>query len=472
MSWRFFRIGLLAAVAVFWAITMAHPALANQNGNASSPRIDARTEAHNEDRSDTILILPFENYSRNPTLDWLGEGLSEISVERLQDRGLNVLSRQERLAVLEKIGLPDSARFSHATMVKLAGEADADDVIFGKFTSDGNSVTLEANLLHISPPRLSAPFTESGALTDLLRIQARLSWKILCALSAKNCLRQSANRDETTFTEPPASLRPEVLADFIHGLTGTSDDLRLRALRDAARLEPAWDRPAFELARIYFARRDCEAALPWFSHVPPDRPDGAEASFDTGVCHLYRNDSIRAEATFAGLLERTRSENLKGRIPELPEVHNNLGVARLISGKWNEASLEFERAVAMDDGEADYWVNLAIARLAQKQQSAAVTALESARKIDPQDKGARALLISALQSLGRGSEADAVRAESPEVAAAAAPPMPQDAAGLAHMARLSKQFDRSGLRSPSDAGSGRTPPNRETQKPASGGAPN
>ena len=132
-------------------------------------------------------------------------------------------------------------------------------------------------------------------------------------------------------------------------------------LREAARLEPAWDRPAFELGQIYFERRDCDSALVWFSRVPPNRPDGPEASFDTGVCHLPRNDAARAEAAFSGLLERTRKPGEKDSLPELPEMHNNLGVARLRLGKWNEAGAEFERAAALDPEEPDYWVNLAIA---------------------------------------------------------------------------------------------------------------
>ena len=70
-------------------------------------------------------------------LDWLGEGLAELTSERLEDRGLSVFSREERLGVLERMGLPDSARFSHATMVKIAGEADADEIIYGRFVSDG-----------------------------------------------------------------------------------------------------------------------------------------------------------------------------------------------------------------------------------------------------------------------------------------------------------------------------------------------
>ena len=114
-----------------------------------------------------IPVFPFENGSNMANLDWLGEGLAELTTERLEDRGLSVLARQERLAALEKIGLPDSARFSHATMVKIAGEADADAVIYGRFASDGKTITLEAHILHLSPPKLSAPFTQAGSHAGL-----------------------------------------------------------------------------------------------------------------------------------------------------------------------------------------------------------------------------------------------------------------------------------------------------------------
>jgi tetratricopeptide (TPR) repeat protein len=410
----------------------------------------AQTSQLSNGRDETILVLPFENNSKLPSVDWLGEALAEVTVERLQDREFNVLSRQERLAVLEKMGLPDSARFSHATIVKVAGEADADEVIFGKFTSDGTSVTMEARLLRMSPARLSATLTQSGPLSDLLRMHARLTWQLLCALNEKNCLRESANRDETSFTEPPPSLRPDVLENFVRGLTGTDDEARIRALREAARLEPTWDRPAFELGHAYFARRDCESALPWFSHVPPGRPDGLEASFDAGVCHLTRNDAIRAEATFSGMLDRARTDNQNFRLPEFAKIHNNLGVARFALGRWNDAAAEFERAAAMDGTGADYRVNLALTKLAIKLPVAAVNPLEDARKIDPQDKGARALLVSTLEMLGRSADAAAVRAETPDGASAPAQPIPQDPAAIARLARVSRKLDPASLRPLSD----------------------
>jgi len=330
-------------------------------------------------------------------LDWLDEGLSELTAERLEDRGVNVLSREDRLATLERIGLPDSARFSHATIIKIAGEADADAVVYGRFQSDGKTATLEARVLHLNPPSLSPPLTETSGMQELLRAHARLTWKIICAIDPKQCPQQGATRDESSFSDPPQSLRLDALENFVRGLTGSQDEERLRLLREAARLEPAWDRPAFELGQIYFKRRDCDSALVWYSRVPPNRPDGPVASFSTGVCHLARNDAGRADASFSGLLERTRKPGEKDSLPELPEMHNNLGVARLRLGKWNEAGTEFDRASALDPEEADYLINIAIVKIIGKQASAAVAPLEHARKIVPDDKGAKALLIATLE---------------------------------------------------------------------------
>jgi tetratricopeptide (TPR) repeat protein len=417
----------------------------------------------------TFLVFPFENQSRMANLDWLGEGLTELTVERLEDRGLSVLSRRDRLAALEKIGLPDSARFSRATMLKIAGEADADEVIYGQFVSDGATVTLEAHVLHLSPPRLSPPFTQTSTMQGLLRAHARLSWQVLCAIERRNCLPEGANQDESSFSDPPPSLRLDALESFVQGLTGTDDDPSLRALREAARLEPAWDRPAFELGQIYFKQHDCESALPWFSRVPPNRPDGPESSFDTGLCHLLRNDPVRAEAAFSGLIDRTKSPDPKNRLPDMAEVHNNLGVARLRLGEASEAAAEFDRATALDSEEPDYWVNLGIAKLAAKLPAAAVTPFERARNLAPDDKDASALLISTLDSLGRGSEAAAIRAEASQAGDTPVKPVPQDPAGLARLARVSENFDRSLLRLAGEVPD--APPENASQKGQGNGGP-
>ncbi len=431
------------ACAAFFVAGSARPSEFGQSGNGSHPNSEST-------HAGTLIVFPFENGSRIASVDWLGEGLSELTAERLEDRGLNVLPRQDRLAALEKIGLPDSARFSHATMVKIATEADADEVVLGRFVSDGKTITLEARVLSVNPPWLSKPYTQSGPLDSLLRIHARLSWEILCALEQQDCTEQAANVDESSFSNPPLSLRQEALENFVHGIAAMDDESRMKSLREAARLEPAWDRPAFELGQLYFARHNCESALPWYSRVPPNRAGGPEASFNTGVCHLQRGDASRAEAAFSGLMERSRSSDPKDRLPEMPEIRNNLGVARLRLGKPGDAAAEFERAAALDAEEPLYWENIAIAKLAAKQPDAAVAPLERARKVDPDDKLARTLLISTFESLGRASDAAALRAESAGNTGASAAAA-QDPGALARQARVSMNFDRALLHLEGDA---------------------
>ncbi len=444
MPSRLFRTGLLVFCVCACAAAYAGGLFPTRVEAADPP---APVDSHPV----TVLVFPFENESRVANLDWLGEGLSELTSERLLDRGVNVLTRQDRLAALEKMGLPDTTRLSHAMIVKIASEADADVAVFGRFISDGKTVTLEAHILQISPPSLSPVLTQSGDLQGLMRVHSRLSWQILCLLDGKNCPPEGANRDESSFSEPPPSLRMDAMENFIRGFVGMDDDVRLRLLREASRLEPSWDRPPFELGQMYFERRDCETALPWFSRVPPARPDGPEASFNAGVCHLIRNDAARADATFSVLIDRSRSSEIKERLPEFPEVRNNLGVAQLRQGKWNEAEIEFERAAVLDSDEPDYWVNLGIAKLAGKQAAGAIAPLERARNIDPDDKDARALLIATLESVGRGADAATIRAEAgrPEAsegAAHAATLNVQDPDVLVKMARISDKFDRALLR--------------------------
>jgi tetratricopeptide (TPR) repeat protein len=365
--------------------------------------------------------------------------------------------------------LPDSARFSHATIIKIAGDADADVVVYGRFQSDGKTVTLEARVLRLNPPSLSPPLRETSAMQYLIRAQSRLTWQILCSLDGKQCPAPGASRDETSFSEPPTTLRPEALENFVHGLGGSPDEERLRSMREAARLEPAWDRPAFVLGQIYFKKHDCESALVWYSRVPPNRPDGSEASFATGVCHLARNDAGRAEAAFSGLLERTHKPDEKNSLPELPEMHNNLGVARLRLGKWNEAGAEFERASALDPEEADYWVNLAIAKIVGKQMAAAVPPLERARKIAPDDKGAKSLLIATLESLGRNPEVATIRAEATENTDKTPAPNLQDGNALSRLARVSRNLDRTLLRQGGEIPEGQPTAGKGPRKVDNGG---
>src|SRR5271168_2379168 len=64
------------------------------------------------------LVFPFENAGASPRLDWLGEGLEELTIERLSAAGQQVYSHAGRTGELERSGLPPNAKLSRASMLR------------------------------------------------------------------------------------------------------------------------------------------------------------------------------------------------------------------------------------------------------------------------------------------------------------------------------------------------------------------
>src|SRR5215475_13677314 len=130
-----------------------------------------------------FLVFPFENAGASSRLDWLSEGLEELTIQRLSAAGQQVYSHAGRTAELDRYGLPSSARLSHATMLRIGAELDADFVVFGKYVSDGNSLTLQARILRVNPVGIAPVVQESGNLHSLMEVHAKVAWKLL---SGKN----------------------------------------------------------------------------------------------------------------------------------------------------------------------------------------------------------------------------------------------------------------------------------------------
>src|SRR5207249_8433814 len=118
------------------------------------------------------VVLPFENAGAPAKLDWLSEGLEELTIERLTAAGEQVYSHAGRAAELERYGLPSGSTFSRATMLRVAEDLDADYVIYGKYAAKGSTLTVEMRVLRMDPLALRAPIQESGPLESLMELRS------------------------------------------------------------------------------------------------------------------------------------------------------------------------------------------------------------------------------------------------------------------------------------------------------------
>ncbi|MGH9594248.1 MAG: hypothetical protein ACRD5L_14245 [Bryobacteraceae bacterium] len=427
------RAWACAAVSGLLAGSLAARALSLQG---------AKSEA-SPARASTIVVFPFEDIGKAGELDWLEEGLAELARTRLVGHGPAVFTRAERLAALEKLGLPSYAHFSRATMLKIAAEIDADYVVFGEFAAQDKTVRVTERVLSVNPARLSAPLAETGSLDALADLQGRLAWRALCEVQAgasPGAACGTASPAAQQFLQNATPLRADAFEFYIRGVMSAEDEARLRDLREASRLAPDWEEPIFATARTYYARRDCEAALQWYARITPLSVHAQQAGFDSGVCRLLRNDPIGAEASFSALAGTTAPAAGATDTAE-PEVLNNLGAALLREARYKDALVEFARAQRLDPGEPDYWFNIGLAQYLGADWDAAPQALQEALRLQPDDTQAKSLLAVALDRSGQDDEAKALRAELATDSGAKKDPTKMDATTIGRMVRAKMELN-------------------------------
>jgi tetratricopeptide (TPR) repeat protein/TolB-like protein len=353
-----------------------------------------------------FLVFPFESVGSSPRLEWIGEGLEELTIQRLSAAGQQVYSHAGRLSEMDHYGLPPTGKLSHATMLHIAEEMDADYVVFGNFASDGKTITVDARVLRVSPVVLLPAVVESGPLASLMELHTKLIWGLL----GKCDHRYPLSLGEFSKLQQPLSLA--AFEQFTRGVNANDDEVRLRNLKEAARLEPNWAEPAFAIGEVYFHRNDCGAALPWFAKVPATHARSVEARFAVGVCRLRLGQPDKAEEVFAGLQEELHRNMVGGA--DLPEILNNLAIAQARQDRFPAALTALGRARDINPNEDDYPFNLGLLALQQKEPATAATHFAESTQREPDNPEDFAFLIYTLEKLGKKTEAAAQRETAQE----------------------------------------------------------
>ncbi len=348
------------------------------------------------------LVFPFESVNTSPRYEWVGEGLEEWTIQSLSANGQQVYSHEGRLNEMDLYGLPSSARLSRASMLRFAQEMDADWVIFGTFSTDGTTLTVSARILRIDNVALLPEVRESGPLASLIDLQTKVIWRLLVSND------RSYPLSLTEFAKRQRTLRLDAFERYARGMVASDDETRLRELKEAARLEPDWPDPAFELGRIYYSRNDCASAISWLGRVPAANQRHVEAVFATAVCQLQMGQAAKAEEAFSGLQSGLQRNMVSGA--DLPEILNNVGLAQAREGNWAAAQKDIQRASEIEPDEDDYPFNLGLLALSQNDLIGAIAHFREAAHREPDNAEDRAFLIYALERAGKKTEADEARA--------------------------------------------------------------
>jgi tetratricopeptide (TPR) repeat protein len=325
--------------------------------------------------AETLLVLPFDNASRAPGLEWVGEAFPELLGQRMASPVTYVISRDERMLAFDRFGVPQTLHPSLATLYRMAEQMDADYIVIGRYNFDGNTFTASTQLLDMKALKLQPAVTNSGPLTTLMDIESSLAWDLLGEMGRQPI---STKQD---FIRASNSIRLDAFENYIRGITAGSRGEKISRFKEAIRLNPNYTRAMLQLGKAYLENRDYELAVNWFARIPKSDPLANEANFDLGIAAFYRGDYERADAAFTFLLSRM----------PIPAIYNNLGVSAGRRSRRSEVDY-LQKAIAADPSDADYRFNLAVAYARSGETLAAVRQLREALKQKPEDAEAKSLL--------------------------------------------------------------------------------
>ena len=353
----------------------------------------------------SILVIPFKNESQTANLNWIGESASETIMTELGAAGQIVLDRDVRSEGYRQLGIKPEAPITKATLFKLGQTIDANLVCYGAYEillpstgaqpRDG-SIRISARFLDLRKLKDASEFSETGKLADLSRLEEHLAWQTIRFIDPGTKL----TADQLLV--PAKLIRLDAKESYIRGLLATSRDQKQKWFEQAAKLDPKYTQPEFELGKLAMNGSDYRQAVHWFGKVPQSDPLYLEAKFKMGLSSYLAADYLMAKSCFRELSQTT----------PLNEVFNDLGAAESRLHE-STASDDFRRALDGDSSDAIYGFNYAVALYRQGNYEEAALHLRSVIDRSGPDPDASLVLARCEQRVPLSS-ADVARSWPPE----------------------------------------------------------
>ena len=171
------RLRWTAPIAVFTALLFSVGLFAQAGPPSPTPN-PAEAAAATAGKDRILLILPFDNRTGQPSLEWIREAAATLLSSRFTSAGFAPMNRADRLYALDHLGLPQGFQPSRASSLKLAQTLDADSIVVGNYITDSSRLIAEGRLVDVPHMRMSAPVTASGDIKDLIAVFDSLAWKL------------------------------------------------------------------------------------------------------------------------------------------------------------------------------------------------------------------------------------------------------------------------------------------------------
>ena len=337
----------------------------------------------------TVLVLPPDAPAGRPEA-WVAELVADQLPRSLAFLGVPAVERADRLQAHAALEIP-LVSLTRATSIRMAEALGASRIVTGAYSADGGELSLSLRLLDVERGVLSAPLVAKGPIDTAADLVDGMAWDIALAVAP-----------------PPARTRDELFAQrngvsfaavkmLAEGLGARGPTARIRTVRRALTLAPAFHPARLALGRLLLEQREFSAAYETLGRIPAEAPVWRSARFLQGVALLEVGRYREAASLYAAL----------GAAQATSAVLNNQALALLRDGdRGTRAAEVLRQAAGMSPDSLDIAFNLGWALIVEGEPDPAAGVLRDLAARAPLDRQARLLLAWALGLAGRTAEQD------------------------------------------------------------------
>ena len=257
-----------------------------------------------------VLVMPFENVTREGRFFWLTEAAAVLLTDDLNALGAGAITRTERQQAFERLQVPPSSVLTDATVIRIGQLVGASQVVVGSLQMENDALVVRARSIALDTGRVQADVTERGPLPELFATFERIARRMAPPSSASSA--------DVERQHPPVT----VFEAFIKGLLAETPATAVSYLRAALAGQPSFDRARLALWDVYAEQGDHASALAAVASVADDSPWFRRARFLAGLSQLNLKKYDEAFTTFKALAD----------VDPSPALLNNLGIVQLRRG--------------------------------------------------------------------------------------------------------------------------------------------
>jgi hypothetical protein len=122
-----------------------------------------------------VLVMPFENVTREGRLFWLTEAAAVLLTDDLNALGAGAITRAERQQAFERLQVPPAAVLTDATVIRIGQLVGASAVVVGSLQMENDTIVVRARSIALDTGRVPIDVSERGPLPELFATFDRIA---------------------------------------------------------------------------------------------------------------------------------------------------------------------------------------------------------------------------------------------------------------------------------------------------------